>query len=55
MREVTLDPTPASFGAEVNPPVLLYDTGCQGSQAYIRLAAEVMRRERQPTPAVAAE
>ncbi len=36
-------------------PVLLYDTGCQGSQAYIRLAAEVMRRERQPTPAVAAE
>ncbi|MEZ4415562.1 MAG: phosphomethylpyrimidine synthase ThiC [Gemmatimonadota bacterium] len=26
MREVTLDPTPSSFGAEVNPPVTLYDT-----------------------------
>lgn len=36
-------------------PVLLYDMACQGAQAYIRLAAEVLRRERQPTPAVAAE
>ena len=36
-------------------PVLLYDMACLGSQAYIRLAAEVLRRERQPTPAVAAE
>ena len=26
MREVTLAPTPASFGAESNPPVYLYDT-----------------------------
>ena len=26
MREVTLDDTPASFGAESNPPVTLYDT-----------------------------
>jgi len=26
MREVTLDPTPSSFGAEENPPVTLYDT-----------------------------
>ena len=36
-------------------PVLLYDMACQGAQAYIRLAAEVLRRNRQPTPAVAAE
>lgn len=27
-------------------PVLLYDNGCMGSQAYIRLASEVIRRER---------
>ena len=27
-------------------PVLLYDTGCAGSQAYIRLARELLRRER---------
>ncbi len=26
MREVTLSPTPASFGAEPNPPVYVYDT-----------------------------
>ena len=26
MREITLDPTPASFGAEINAPVTLYDT-----------------------------
>ncbi|MEZ4425036.1 MAG: phosphomethylpyrimidine synthase ThiC [Gemmatimonadota bacterium] len=26
MREVELDPTPSSFGAEENPPVTLYDT-----------------------------
>ena len=35
-------------------PVLLYDTACQGAQAYIRLAAEVLRRERGPTEAVVA-
>jgi chromosome partitioning protein len=28
-------------------PVLLYDIRCSGSQAYIRLASEVIRRERQ--------
>lgn len=28
-------------------PVLLYDTGCAGSQAYIRLAREVLKRETQ--------
>ena len=27
-------------------PVLLYDNACMGSQAYIRLASEVIRRER---------
>jgi chromosome partitioning protein len=27
-------------------PVLIYDQGCAGSQAYIRLAAEVLRRTR---------
>ena len=26
-------------------PVLLYDTACAGSQAYIHLASEVLRRE----------
>jgi chromosome partitioning protein len=25
-------------------PVLIYDHGCAGSQAYIRLAAEILRR-----------
>ena len=28
-------------------PVLLYDSQCMGSQAYIRLASEVIRRERE--------
>ena len=28
-------------------PVLLYDNACSGSQAYIRLASEVIRRERE--------
>jgi len=28
-------------------PVLLYDNGCSGSQAYIKLASEVIRRERE--------
>jgi chromosome partitioning protein len=28
-------------------PVLLYDLKCSGSQAYLKLAAEVIRRERQ--------
>ena len=28
-------------------PVLLYDNNCSGSQAYIRLASEIIRRERQ--------
>jgi chromosome partitioning protein len=28
-------------------PVLLYDNGCVGSQAYIRLASEIIRRERE--------
>jgi chromosome partitioning protein len=27
--------------------VLLYDHECAGSQAYIRLASEIIRRERQ--------
>jgi chromosome partitioning protein len=27
-------------------PVLLYDNTCAGSQAYIRLASEIIRRER---------
>ena len=38
-------------------PVLLYDLNCAGAQAYIRLAREVLRRERgaptpRPTPAL---
>ena len=28
-------------------PALLYDLKCAGSQAYLRLASEVIRRERQ--------
>jgi chromosome partitioning protein len=28
-------------------PVLLYDNACSGSQAYIRLASEIIRRERE--------
>ncbi|RMD61636.1 MAG: ParA family protein [Alphaproteobacteria bacterium] len=31
-------------------PVLLYDMGCAGAQAYIRLAREVLRREQSPEP-----
>jgi chromosome partitioning protein len=27
-------------------PVLLYDTACAGSQAYIHLASEVLKREK---------
>ncbi len=36
-------------------PVLIYDMNCAGSQAYIRLAREVLRRERArgPVPALA--
>jgi chromosome partitioning protein len=34
-------------------PVLLYDHRCPGAQAYIHLAAEVLRREGAPAPAVA--
>ena len=36
-------------------PVLLYDIGCAGSQAYIRLAREILRREQAQghTPALA--
>ena len=32
-------------------PALLYDHGCAGSQAYIRLASELLRRERDPVAA----
>ena len=32
-------------------PILLYDYDCAGSQAYIRLAAEIIERERQPRAA----
>jgi chromosome partitioning protein len=32
-------------------PVLLYDLRCPGAQAYIRLAAEMQRRERRPVAA----
>lgn len=31
-------------------PVLLYDVGCPGSQAYIHLAGEILRREEGETP-----
>ena len=31
-------------------PVLIYDHGCAGSQAYIRLAAEVLRRDGTASP-----
>ncbi len=36
-------------------PVLIYDLNCAGSQAYIRLAREILRREqaRRPAPALA--
>ncbi len=30
-------------------PILVYDTRCQGAQAYIKLAGELLRRERQRT------
>jgi chromosome partitioning protein len=32
-------------------PVLLYDLKCAGSQAYLRLASEVIQRERSRTAA----
>jgi chromosome partitioning protein len=32
-------------------PVLLYDLKCSGSQAYLKLASEVIQRERQLTAA----
>jgi chromosome partitioning protein len=40
-RNVRLSEAP-SFGK----PALLYDLKCAGSQAYLRLATEVIRRER---------
>ena len=45
-RNVRVSEAP-SFGK----PVLLYDTSCAGSQAYIHLASEVLKRE-QPGVAV---
>jgi len=41
-RNVRLSEAP-SYGK----PALLYDLHCAGSQAYLRLATEVIRRERQ--------
>jgi chromosome partitioning protein len=41
-RNVRLSEAP-SYGK----PALLYDLKCAGSQAYLRLATEVIRRERQ--------
>ena len=41
-RNVRVSEAP-SFGK----PVLLYDTSCAGSQAYIHLASEVLRREQE--------
>jgi len=41
-RNVRLAEAP-SYGK----PALLYDLECAGSQAYLRLATEVIRRERQ--------
>ncbi len=41
-RNVRLSEAP-SFGK----PALLYDYRCPGSEAYIRLASEVLQRERQ--------
>ncbi|MFZ2103725.1 MAG: chromosome partitioning protein ParA, partial [Oricola sp.] len=32
-------------------PAILYDLNCAGSQAYLQLASEVIRRERQLAPA----
>ncbi len=45
-RNVRLSEAP-SYGK----PALLYDLKCAGSQAYLRLATEVIRRERQLVPA----
>lgn len=42
-RNVRVSEAP-SFGK----PVLLYDLTCAGSQAYLRLASEVIQREKQP-------
>ena len=48
-RNVRVSEAP-SFGK----PVLLYDMHCAGSQAYIRLAGELLRRERRlPAPEAA--
>jgi chromosome partitioning protein len=41
-RNVRISEAP-SYGK----PVLLYDNICTGSQAYIKLASEVIRRERE--------
>jgi chromosome partitioning protein len=45
-RNVRLSEAP-SYGK----PALLYDLKCAGSQAYLRLATEVIKRERQLVPA----
>jgi chromosome partitioning protein len=45
-RNVRLSEAP-SYGK----PALLYDLKCAGSQAYLRLATEVIRRERHLNPA----
>ena len=34
-------------------PVLLYDVACAGSQAYIKLAGEILKKERAAEAAVA--
>jgi len=34
-------------------PVLIYDHSCAGAQAYIRLAAEVLRRSGTTAPSMA--
>jgi chromosome partitioning protein len=48
-RNVRVSEAP-SFGK----PVLIYDLKCAGSQAYIRLARELVQRERARTAAAAA-
>ncbi|WP_429912798.1 ParA family protein [Glycocaulis sp.] len=48
-RNVRVSEAP-SFGK----PVLLYDLACPGSQAYVRLARELVRQERRPAEAVPA-
>jgi chromosome partitioning protein len=45
-RNVRMSEAP-SFGQ----PALLYDIRCAGSQAYIKLAGEVLRREGPPAQA----